>query len=173
MYSALADLGTEEREKELGCMAWSRTVLRGRLYRMNVFAQAQAFVMPPDAACQKFFRKLLKWPLPKEVTDALFTDDGFLHGLGRTSFNLEAHEGSFTLHSHLNHGCDPDISVRHLDQRTALSRITAVAKGDIAVGEGLAYLDPSLGEQSQLYAWGFGECNCERCLKEKKENDVI
>jgi len=80
------------------------------------------------------------------------------------------------LHSHLNHSCNPNISVRHLDQRTALSRITAVAKRDIAVGEELAiaYVDPSLGvreRRSQLYAWGFGKCNCERCLKEEREEN--
>jgi len=52
----------------------------------------------------------------------------------------------------------------------------AVAKRDIAVGEELVipYVDPSLGvreRRSQLYAWGFGQCNCERCLKEEGEEN--
>jgi len=51
----------------------------------NVFLQA--FVKPPDAALQKKLAKLLKRPLPKGVTDALFTYDGFLHGLGRMSLS--------------------------------------------------------------------------------------
>jgi len=90
------------------------------------------------------------------------------------TIDLEAHGGLYTLHSHLNHSCIPNISVRHLDQRTALSRITIIAKRDIAVGEELVitYVDPSLGvrsRRSQLGAWGFGQCDCERCVEEDKE----
>lgn len=78
------------------------------------------------------------------------------------------------MHSHLNHSCFPNASVRHLDQRTALSRITIVAKRNIAAGEELliTYVDPSLGvrkRRAQLGAWGFGECKCERCIEEEKE----
>jgi hypothetical protein len=91
-----------------------------------------------------------------------------------TTTDLEAHGGLYTLHSHLNHSCIPNISVRHLDQRTTLSRITNIAKRDIAVGEELVitYVDPSLGvreRRSQLGAWGFGQCDCERCVEEAKE----
>ena len=73
----------------------------------------------------------------------------------------------------MSHSCSPDVSVRHLDQRTALSRITVVAKRIIAVGEELVvtYGDPSLGvreRRSQLVAWGFGRCDCERCVEEEK-----
>ena len=90
------------------------------------------------------------------------------------TIDLEAHGGLYTLHSHLNHSCIPNISVRHLDQRTALSRITIIAKRDIAVGEELVitYVDPSLGvrkRRSQLGAWGFGQCDCVRCVEEDKE----
>ena len=88
--------------------------------------------------------------------------------------DLEAHGGLYTLHSHLNHNCRPNVSVRHLDQRNALSRITIVAKRDMAAGEELlvTYVDPSLGvrqRRMQLGAWGFGECGCERCIEEAKE----
>jgi hypothetical protein len=80
------------------------------------------------------------------------------------------------LHSHLNHNCRPNVSVRHLDQRTALSRITIVAKRDIAAGEELlvTYVDPKLGvrrRRLQLGAWGFGECGCDRCIEEEKESE--
>jgi hypothetical protein len=63
--------------------------------------------------------------------------------------------------------------MRHLDQRTALSCITVIAKRDIPVGEELVvtYVDPSLGvreRRSQLVAWGFGQCECERCRVEER-----
>jgi hypothetical protein len=47
----------------------------------------QAFVLPPDPASQKKLAKLLKRPPSKDVADALFTYDGFLHGLGRMSLS--------------------------------------------------------------------------------------
>ena len=88
--------------------------------------------------------------------------------------DLEAHGGLYVLHSHLNHNCDPNVSVRHLDQRTALSRITVIARRDIAAGEELlvTYVDPELPLEQRrrgLMEWGFGKCACERCRKEEKE----
>ena len=50
-------------------------------------AFVQAFVLPPDLASQKKLAKLLKRPIPKDVADALFTYDGFLHGLGRMNLS--------------------------------------------------------------------------------------
>ena len=50
-------------------------------------AFTQAFVAPPDTVQQKKLAKVLNRPLPKEVADALFTYDGFLHGLGRMSLS--------------------------------------------------------------------------------------
>jgi SET domain-containing protein len=78
------------------------------------------------------------------------------------------------LHSHINHSCAPNLSVRHLDQRTALSRITVLAKQSIAPGEELTitYVDPSKGVRARrrdVAQWGFGECRCERCEREEKE----
>ncbi|KAI9507928.1 SET domain-containing protein [Russula earlei] len=170
LYSALADLGMEERAQG----SWMHGAEPDRAtWQTAHSAFVEAFVLPPEAAWQKKLAKLLKRPTPKEVADALFTYDGFLHGLGRMSLNLEAHGGLYTLHSHLNHSCSPNISVRHLDQRTALSRITIIAKRDIGVGQELliTYVDPSLGvreRRSQLYGWGFGQCKCERCVEEEK-----
>jgi hypothetical protein len=74
----------------------------------------------------------------------------------------------------MNHSCNPNVSARHPDRRTALSRITVIAERDVAVGEELivTYVDPSLGvceRRSQLVAWGFGQCYCERCVKEEME----
>ena len=75
----------------------------------------------------------------------------------------------------MNHYCSPNVSVRHLDQHTGLSRIAAIAKRNIAVDEEIVvtYVDPSLGvreRRSQLVAWGFGLCDCERCrVEEGKE----
>lgn len=65
------------------------------------------------------------------------------------------------------------MSVRHLDTRNALSRITLIAKSDIKAGEELfiTYINPELGystRQRELRAWGFGRCHCERCINEGK-----
>ena len=88
--------------------------------------------------------------------------------------DLEAHGGLYILHSHVNHNCSPNVSVRHFDQRTALSRITLVAKRDIAPGEELfiTYVNPELPVEQRrraLLEWGFGRCACERCVKEERE----
>jgi hypothetical protein len=90
--------------------------------------------------------------------------------------DLEAHGGLYTLHSHLNHSCTPNVSVRHHDQHTALSRITIVAKRPIAVGEELlvSYVDPAMPvhrRRRELRQWGFGVCMCERCVREERDSD--
>ena len=77
------------------------------------------------------------------------------------------------MHSHLNHSCDPNVSVRHMDQRYALSRITVIAKRPIKTGEELliTYVNPKLGyraRQDELRGWGFGACVCSRCIEEAK-----
>jgi hypothetical protein len=87
---------------------------------------------------------------------------------------MEAHGGLYVLHSHLNHSCDPNVSVRHLDRRTALSRITLIARRDIRAGDELtvAYVDPEMGlheRRAGLVLWGFGVCRCERCVREEAE----
>ena len=88
--------------------------------------------------------------------------------------DLEAHGGLYVLHSHMNHSCIPNISVRHLDQRSALARITVIARRDIEPGEELfiTYVNPQMpleNRRKQVSEWGFGECKCSRCMAE--END--
>ena len=88
--------------------------------------------------------------------------------------DLEAHGGLYVLHSHMNHSCVPNISVRHLDQRTALSRITVIARREIAPGEELCitYVNPGLpleNRRKQLLEWGFGICKCTRCMTEEQD----
>jgi hypothetical protein len=66
------------------------------------------------------------------------------------------------------------VSVRHLEQRTALARITLLAKRTIKPGEELVvtYVNPEMGvreRRRELEGWGFGECLCARCVKEEKE----
>ncbi|EMD30911.1 hypothetical protein CERSUDRAFT_163648 [Gelatoporia subvermispora B] len=169
---ALAQLGMEERAKgewmkgaEPDRATWKRA------YQLFV----QAFRDPTDDAHKKKLAKLLKKPLSKDIADELFDYDAFLRGLGRMSLNLEAHGGLYVLHSHLNHSCAPNASIRHLDQRTALSRITVIAKRDIAPGEELliTYVNPALPlpqRRREVMEWGFGKCNCERCLEEEKDH---
>lgn len=80
----------------------------------------------------------------------------------------------YTLHSHLNHACAPAVSVRHLDQRAALARITVVARAALAPGAELTatYVDPTLAlraRRRKLREWGFGACRCARCVAEERE----
>lgn len=72
----------------------------------------------------------------------------------------------------------PNASVRHIDQRTALSRITVIARNPIPVGEELtvSYVNPEAGvkeRRSRLLDWGFGECRCKRCVEEAKTAKVV
>jgi len=132
----------------------------------------QAFREPKTPQDQKKLARILKKPLPVAIERSLFDyEAGFLRGLGKMSLNLEAHGGLYTLHAHLNHSCDPNVSVRHLDQRTALSRITVIAKRPIKQGEELliTYVNPKLGHRArldELRGWGFGACTCSRCVEE-------
>ncbi|KAF8154243.1 hypothetical protein B0H34DRAFT_784189 [Crassisporium funariophilum] len=134
----------------------------------------QAFQEPKTPQEQKKLAKLLKKPLSTDAEHELFDyDAGFLRGLGRMSLNLEAHGGLYTLHSHLNHSCTPNTSIRHLDTRTALSRITVICKQPVKKGEELlvTYVNPELGwrqRRKELRAWGFGGCTCKRCVEEGK-----
>lgn len=64
--------------------------------------------------------------------------------------------------------------MRHFDQHSALSRITVVAKAAIEPGEELliTYVDPQSDYKERhrrLLEWGFGPCQCERCLIEQRE----
>ncbi|KAF9468274.1 hypothetical protein BDZ94DRAFT_1287217 [Collybia nuda] len=168
-----AELGLEERFKysfksgghpEPDRAAWSKA---HALY-------LQAFSEPPNAVEKRKLSRILKKPLDSKLAGELFDyEAGFLKGLGRMSLNLEAHGGLYTLHSHLNHSCSPNVSVRHLDQRTALSRITIIAKGPIKAGEELlvTYVNPEMHfktRRRELEAWGFGICECQRCVAEAK-----
>ncbi|KAL1746581.1 hypothetical protein HDZ31DRAFT_33788 [Schizophyllum fasciatum] len=131
------------------------------------------FLDPPTAEGKKKLKKIIRKPLSPELEKELFDyDTAFLKGLGRMALNFERHGGLYVLHSHMNHSCSPNVSVRHFDQRTALSRITMVAKADIAPGEELVvtYVDPELPyhqRQEEVEQWGF-RCDCARCLEEAK-----
>jgi hypothetical protein len=152
----------------------------------------EAFKEPKHAADKRKLAKILKRPVNPQLAGALFDyEQGFLRGLGRMSLStflclssshvlhtsttdLEAHGGLYTLHSHLNHSCTPNVSVRHLEQRTALARITLLAKRTIKPGEELVvtYVNPEMGvreRRRELEGWGFGECLCARCVKEERE----
>ena len=152
----------------------------------------QAFRTPKSTADKKKLARLLKKPLDPEIEKDLFDYDAFLRGLGRMSLSeflseffgsylsdlctptdLEAHGGLYILHSHINHSCTPNVSIRHLDTRTALSRITVIASKAIPAGEELVitYVNPEASVKERrngLLEWGFGECRCKRCMEEAK-----
>ncbi|KAL5501618.1 hypothetical protein ACEPAH_8878 [Sanghuangporus vaninii] len=134
----------------------------------------QAYLEPPNPRDKKQLSKVLRKPIPEDLLKFLFDYDGYLRLLSCMGLNLEGHGGLFILHSHLNHSCNPNISVRHFDQKTSLSRITIRARRDIHPGEELtvAYVNPGLPLQARrraLAPWAFGTCMCERCLEEEKE----
>jgi hypothetical protein len=153
------------------------------------------FKAPKASHEQKKLARILKKPIPESIEKDLFEYDAFLHGLGRMSLSqctlyplspllciaewipcvdLEAHGGLYTLHSHLNHACTPNVSIRHFDQHTALSRITVVARAAMEPGDELliTYVDPLSNyreRRRRLLEWGFGPCPCDRCLVEGRE----
>ncbi|XP_006453847.1 hypothetical protein AGABI2DRAFT_181876 [Agaricus bisporus var. bisporus H97] len=173
MVHALAELGMEERHKYSYNLSGQYEPDR-ETWRHAYELFIQAFKEPSSTADAKKLAKIFRKPHPSNFQAEIFDyNTGFLRGLGRMSLNIEAHGGIYTLHSHLNHSCDPNVSIRHLDQTTALSRITVIAKRDIKVGEELliTYVDPQLPyqtRQNELKGWGFGRCTCSRCLEEVK-----
>lgn len=154
-----------------------------------------AFKAPKASHEQKKLARILKKPVPESIEKDLFEYDAFLHGLGRMSLSqcalcplsplppmaewipcvdLEAHGGLYTLHSHLNHACTPNVSIRHFDRHTALSRITVVARAAIEPGDELliTYVNPLSDyreRRRRLLEWGFGHCRCDTCLMEERE----
>ncbi|KAH9476890.1 putative protein lysine methyltransferase SET5 [Psilocybe cubensis] len=168
----LAELGMEERFKYSFKSASAPEPDRAT-WKKAFALYVKAFKEPVSPQDQKKLAKLLKKPLPEDVDYELFQYEGFLRGLGRMNLNLESHGGLYSVHAHLNHSCDPNVSVRHLDQRTALSRITILAKRPIKTGEELfiTYVNPKLGykaRQDELRGWGFGSCTCSRCVEEAR-----
>lgn len=84
---------------------------------------------------------------------------------------MESNGGIYALHSHLNHTCTPNISVRHLDT-TQFTRLTIIAKAPIQPGEELSicYVNPEGAwrvRKRELRQWGF-ECRCMRCWAEER-----
>ncbi|KAF5383916.1 hypothetical protein D9757_007422 [Collybiopsis confluens] len=169
VVSSFATLSMEDRAKyhfdsaEPDPKAWRKA--------FNLYMQA--FKEPESLIDQKKLARIIQKPVRAEISQGLFQFDAFLRNLGKMNLNLEGHGGLYVLHSHLNHCCDPNVSIRHLDQRAALSRITAIAKRDIEPGEELfiTYVNPVLpvrARQQELRGWGFGKCTCHRCLEEEK-----
>ncbi|KAG1761207.1 hypothetical protein EDD22DRAFT_897873 [Suillus occidentalis] len=170
VVQGLAELGMEERAQ---CLREQGLEPDRENWRRAFELYLQAFKEPRTPAEQKKLVRILKKPIPEELQKFTFEYQGFLRGLGRMSLNLEAHGGLYRLHSHLNHSCTPNVSIRHLDQRTALSRITVIAKEDFEIGQELliTYTNPKNNlkdRRRRLSEWGFGPCQCERCVAEEK-----
>lgn len=101
--------------------------------------------------------------------------DEFLQGIGRYSLNnLDA--AIYLLGSHVNHSCEPNISISKDAART--DPIVVTASADIKAGEELrvCYVNPNLdvNERADLLLknWGF-VCTCARCKRELKEFEVV
>jgi len=142
------------------------------LWKEAFHLYCHAFDTPKDPALAKRLAKLKRnKPIPPELHKELFDYENFLLNLGRLNLNVEAHGGLYTLHSHLNHSCAPNVSVRHLEGPNQPGRITVLAKLPIRAGEELlvSYIDPSEPVNTRrrlLREWNFGECRCPRCVEE-------
>ncbi|CAE6517311.1 unnamed protein product [Rhizoctonia solani] len=172
------------------------TVLINALYLQPTESQEDAGLGPTNtltesipvptrsAAHTKQLKRLLRLPISQTTLTSLFSWDGLMEGLGKMNLNLEAHGGLFPLHSHLNHECRPNVSIRHISPDGSAnsilhspnpSRITVIATSPIPAGVELvvSYVDPSLDLRSrrrELRAWDFGVCQCGRCLEEEKSD---
>ncbi|EUC63033.1 Set5 protein [Rhizoctonia solani AG-3 Rhs1AP] len=172
------------------------TVLINALYLQSTESQEDAGLGPTNtltesipvptrsAAHTKQLKRLLRLPISQTTLTSLFSWDGLMEGLGKMNLNLEAHGGLFPLHSHLNHECRPNVSIRHISPDGSAnsilhspnpSRITVIATSPIPAGVELvvSYVDPSLDLRSrrrELRAWDFGVCQCGRCLEEEKSD---
>lgn len=153
---------------------WQKTLSANTaLWKKTHKLYLEAFDAPTDPVLAKKLAKLKKnKKLPPEIHKELFGYDGFLVGLGQMSLNLESHGGLYRLHSHLNHDCDPNVSVRHFEAAQP-GKITVIAKRDISPGEELliTYVNPTNDvrqRRRELKEWGFGECHCPRCMEEAK-----
>ncbi|OJA13935.1 hypothetical protein AZE42_01349 [Rhizopogon vesiculosus] len=177
VVQSLAVLGMEERYQ---CLRDQGLEPDRESWRRAFDLYLQAFKEPTFPIQQKKLVRMLKKQIPQELQTGTFEYQAFLRGLGRMSLNLEAHGGLYRLHSHLNHSCTPNISVRHLDQRTALSRITVIAREEIDPGQELliTYTNPESNlrdRRRRLSEWGFGLCQCKRCVEEEevsKDSDM-
>jgi hypothetical protein len=130
----------------------------------------QAFKDPPSNTHKNALKRVLRKPIPEELDQEFLSWDAFLLGMGKMSLNMESTGGIYVLHSHLNHSCTPNIRVRHLDA-TQFSHISLVVHTHIQPGEELlvSYVDPNLdvlARRRELRAWGFGDCDCSRCVEE-------
>ncbi|KIO26379.1 hypothetical protein M407DRAFT_24343 [Tulasnella calospora MUT 4182] len=176
MLRSLAGLSLKERVKVLP--NWQTTALADQqLWRRAHKLYVEALDKPSNPDAAKKLSKLKKnKTLPPAIHEELFGYDSFLIGLGKMSLNLESHGALYRLHSHLNHSCSPNISVQHPFLDTQPAKISVVAKRPLARGEELTvtYVNPrnSLKKRRrELKEWGFGECQCERCLEEEKERE--
>ncbi|KAL1692392.1 hypothetical protein GGG16DRAFT_90018 [Schizophyllum commune] len=165
------DVETRHRNTNPGMEPDKETWKAGYKHLLNTF------VDPPTADGKKRLKKIIRKPLTPELEKELFDyDTAFLKGLGRMVLNFEKSGGLYVLHSHMNHSCVPNVSVRHFDRNTNWARITMVAKKDLAPGEELmiSYVDPEApykARQAELEQWGF-KCVCPRCLEEAKTAKV-
>ncbi|ODQ66472.1 hypothetical protein NADFUDRAFT_50392 [Nadsonia fulvescens var. elongata DSM 6958] len=96
--------------------------------------------------------------------------DEFMFQLGAVNINNLDH-CLFLIQSHLNHSCDPNVSVKILSRNGG---IKVTAKRDIKAGEEFftSYVNPKHELSERKYElrinWGF-LCGCTRCKKEEKE----
>ncbi|KAG8878145.1 SET domain-containing protein 5 [Tulasnella sp. 332] len=170
----LAAMSLRERLKVLSDWEVSQHA-NGVLWKTSHELYVQAFDAPSDPVSAKKLAKLKKNKvLPDDIHKELFEFENFLIHLGRMSLNLEAHGAIYILHSHLNHSCQPNVSIKHLEGPNQPGRITVIAKTPIAVGEELvvSYVDPEgdvKARRNKLREWNFGECRCKRCIEENKK----
>lgn len=103
-----------------------------------------------------------------------FIVDSVPRMLGRANLNSEAQGGMYLVHSHLNHSCAPNVSIRHPPPPKGgvrqATKIAAVANQGIKQGDELfiTYQHPDTPLlRRRMLLWReymFGPCECSRCL---------
>ncbi|CAO1636787.1 unnamed protein product [Sympodiomycopsis kandeliae] len=117
---------------------------------------------------------------PRNVSESLFSWEGFMKSLGRANLNMESQGSLYCLHSHLNHSCEPNLLAKHPPSKKGIrqaTKIELIATEDIPSGQELfiTYQDPSQKVQRRnLLLWRehiFGPCECRRCQRELEALD--
>lgn len=178
---ALSRITMEDRWKINGS---NITTQDQQIWKLSHTLAVQALLEPENPRDKKQLSKLLSKPISDKYRERLFKYDDFMQMTAGMSLNLHYRGGLYLLHSHLNHSCQPTLSISILPPPSSVTtsnqasrsqplRLTAVARRDIKPGEELtiSYVNPDYPlevRRRELRFWVIENCRCPRCVKEEK-----